>query len=143
MKRFALSALILTLAALTLTLPACNSHKGLKYLEAYVGQLPSASGMWKSEPLHTQLKELTGDQYDQFVKYMDAASPLVKDTLLYTLAPIAHDSTKGYAYILIDTKTNNIQAAMETNMAIQKFQSPREAFIVPQAIQQKLDSALR
>jgi hypothetical protein len=133
MKRIALAALILTLAA-------CNNHKGLKYLEAYVGQLPSTTGMWKSEPLHSQLKELTGDQYDQFVKYMDAAAPLVKDTLLYTIAPIAHDSTKGYAYILIDTKTNNIQAAMETNMAIQKYQSPKEAFIVPQAIQQKLDS---
>jgi hypothetical protein len=130
------------LSLLLLLLAACHRKPSdsLAYLGQYAGQTPTAAGIWTTEPLHTQLKEMTGDRYDQFVKYMGNAGPLTQDDYLYALAPIAHDSTRGYAFILIDTKTNKIEASMHTTFAIENFQSPGEAFTLPAPIQSRLDS---
>lgn len=129
------------LSILLLFFTAChNKPSGLAYLNQYAGQTPTSAGIWTTEPLHTQLKEMTGDRYDQFVKYMASAGPLTQDRYLYALAPIAHDSTRGYAYLLVDTKTNKIEASMHTTFEIENFQSPGEAFTVPAAIQGQLDS---
>ena len=112
-------------------LVSCH-HKpdGLAYLEQYTGQTPAAAGIWNTEPLHTQLKEMIGDRYDQFVRYMGNAGPLTRDKYLYSFAPIAG----GYAYLLIDTHTNKIAASIHTAIEIENFQSPGESFTLPAAI---------
>ncbi|WP_133993493.1 hypothetical protein [Dinghuibacter silviterrae] len=126
MKRLAIALLVLA---------ACHTKpKGLGYLEQYAGQAPGA--IWGTEPLHSQLKDLLGDRYDPFVKDMAGAGALTKDKYLYTYATI--DS--GYAYILIDTHTDKIAAAIYTKAAIENFQSPGEAFDVPAVLKSQLDS---
>lgn len=126
------------LSILLLLLTACHHRPAdsLAYLGRYVGQTPAAAGIWTTEPLHTQLKDLTGDRYDQFVKYMAGAGALTEDDYLYAVAPI--DS--GLAYILVDTHTNKINASIYTKAAIEHFQSPGEAFKTPMEIQRLLDS---
>jgi hypothetical protein len=132
----------LTVISILCLLSACHGthSSSLTYLEQYVGKQPAAVGLWDTEPLHTQLKDLTGDKYDQFVQYMKGSGELSRDRYLYALSEIAQDSTRGYAFILVDTKTNKIQVGIETNVSIQKFQSPAEVFETPAAVQQKLDS---
>jgi hypothetical protein len=116
---------------LLLMLGACRGHgDSLAYLDAQVGQVPTA-GFWKTEPLHTKLKDLTGDRYNQFVSDMGKAGPLMRDKYLYLLSPI--DS--GYAYLLIDTKTGKLSASMHSSIQIENFQSPGEAFDLPPEIQ--------
>jgi hypothetical protein len=119
-------------------LAACHSGHGdsLAYLDKYAGQSPGAAGIWDTEPLHTKLKDITGDRYDQFVKYMKAAGPLTRDKYLYAIAPV--DS--GFAYILIDTHTAKLAASIYTKAAIENFQSPGEAFSTPAGVQSQLDS---
>ena len=137
--RFLTIALMITFAAF---FDACMSaHSGsLQYLDQYVGKEPAVVGLWETEPLHTQLKELMGDKYDPFIKDMKGGGPLTRDQYIYSLAYITQDSSRGYAFLLVDTKSNKIQAAIMTNKEIEKFQSPGEVFVVPAAIQNKLDS---
>lgn len=137
--RYLIAAVALFLLA---GLSACHQKHGdsLAYLDQYVGQKPGA-GLWSSEPLHTKLKDLTGDRYDQFVQYMQQAEPLTSNgKYLYTLAPIAKDSTRGYAFILVNTKTGKLAASIHTTVEIENFQSPGEAFEVPEPIRSQLDS---
>lgn len=130
MKRLVVLSLLL--------LAACHGGHGdsLAYLGQYAGKSPAAAGIWETEPLHTKLKDITGDRYDQFVKYMKASGPLTQDKYLYSIAPV--DS--GFAYILIDMKTNKIAAAIYTKAAIENFQDPGESFTTPAGIQGQLDS---
>ena len=129
MKRFAILAVIV--------LAACHGGHGdsLTYLNEYAGKSPAAAGIWNTEPLHTRLKDITGDRYDQFVTYMKAAGPLTQDKYLYAIAPI--DS--GFAYILIDTKTSKTAASIYSKVAIENFQDPGETFTTPAGVQSQLD----
>jgi hypothetical protein len=138
MRRFTISLMIMS--ALLLTLNGCKRSNSLHYLNNYIGKQPQAIGLWDSEPLHSQLKELTGDQYDQFIKYMKDAAPLARDKYVYSYGRIAQDSTRGYAFLLVDADKGKMLAAIITNYQIQKFQSPAEAFTVPAPLQSKLDS---
>jgi hypothetical protein len=123
----------LTIALLVLA--ACHTKpKGLGYLDQYAGRKPG--DIWATEPLHTQLKEILGDRYDPFVKDMAGAGALTRDKYLYSYATI--DS--GYAYILIDTHTGKLAAAIYTRASIENFQSPGEAFDVPAGLKSQLDS---
>ena len=134
-KRFLIVA-----CALFLGLASCKRSTSLHYFDAYVGKDPAASGAWDSEPLHHQMKELMGNQYDQFMNYMKGAGPFVKGQYVYTYGRIAQDSTRGYAFILVDTKKDKMLTAIITNYQIQKFQDPAEAFTVPVELQDKIDS---
>ena len=123
---------------LTFVMAACHGGHGdsLAYLSAYAGKSPAAAGIWDTEPLHTKLKDILGDRYTPFVNDMKAAGPLTQDKYLYAVAPV--DS--GFAYILIDTHTSKLAAAIYTKAAIENFQSPGESFTTPAGIQSQLDS---
>jgi hypothetical protein len=131
---------LIVMSGLLMAGSGCKRSNSLHYLNDDIGRQPQAIGLWDTEPLHSQLKDLTGDQYDQFIKYMKDAAPLVRDKYVYSYSRIAQDSTKGYAFLLVDTDKGKILAAIVTNYQIQKFQSPAETFTVPTPLQNKLDS---
>jgi hypothetical protein len=139
MRRLTLSLVIISGLFVAL-MSGCKRSASLRYLDGYIGKQPGAAGIWDSEPLHSQLKDLVGDQYTQFTNYMKDATPLARDKYLYSYGRIEQDSTRGYALLLVDTDKGKMLAAIVTNYQIQKFQSPAEAFTVPAELQSKLDS---
>jgi hypothetical protein len=131
---------LIIISSLLLVMSSCKHTNSLRYLDEYTGKRPASAGLWDSEPLHSQLKDLTGDQFDQFIKYMKDAVPLAKDKYFFTYSLISQDSTRGLAYILVDADKSKILAGITTNYQIQKFQSPGEAFTLPAPLQSRLDS---
>lgn len=132
-------ALPVLLAAVLFSAGSCKPHGGsLSYLDQYVGRTPASVDLWTTEPLQSDLKDQLSDQYKNFINDMARAVPLRKDSILYTYSPL--DTSEGYAYLLIDTKTNKFQAGIYTAHSILTFNSPGESFNIPKELEPLLDS---
>jgi hypothetical protein len=114
----------------------------LAYLEQYLGKRPGEVNMWATEPLHSRLRELLGEQYDAYLEMMQEAMPLAKDRVLYTIAAAPDHAIPGVGYLLVDTRPGHLKAYFLFGDYELSAQSPGEDLYLPKAVRDRVAATM-
>jgi hypothetical protein len=114
----------------------------LQYLEKYLGQQPAEVSLWHTEPLHSRLQELLGDQYYLFLGIMQEAGPLKEERVLYTIGTHPDPKIRGLGILLVDVENNSLHISLVFDHKREQFQTIGADFYVPREVTQYLENAL-
>jgi hypothetical protein len=115
----------------------------LFYLEQYIGQSPATVDLWRTEPLHSQLRQLLGKSYPIFEQTMQQAQPLRKERVLYTFGATSDQAGNRLCILLIDVENNKLHVSLVNEGERKQFQTPGEDLYIPQEIEHLLRQRLQ
>lgn len=94
----------------------------LTYLNDHVGQYPSDSDFWTSEPLASRLQTLLGEDYDVFVEHMAVAGPVAEEEgMIYVMGNKKDRRGIDSAVFVADVANDNLKVWILNEGDVREF----------------------
>lgn len=111
-------------------------------LDHMVDKKPAESGLLTDSVIARELRDLTGNDYGEFLSLMAEASPLQRSQVLWLTGTPAGSTGRSGAYLIIDQKLRKLEVGLRRNGDTTVYRTPGAVLAKPSAIAKAFDGIM-
>jgi hypothetical protein len=108
-------------------------------LDSMVDKKPDESGLFTSSVINSRLRDLAGNDYDDFLVLMGNASTLQREDVLWVAGTPIVSSGRDAAYLIIDQRARKLEIGLRRSGNTTVYRSPGSLIEKPAAITKAFD----
>lgn len=107
-------------------------------LDKAVGRYPADVQLYENSAIAVSLKELLGDDFDDFVENMRVSGPISEDGVLYVTGNKPHEGGSDAAYLLIEPVKRQLEVGIWEDGKFKAYNTPGALLIRPDNVRQMI-----